>query len=171
MSIIRTVREMGLGLDHFLITGDDFPASWSDDPYEETDRDRLMDKKLYFNTEVTLDTHKGWLQRGRFLFSSVASSPTGFKDNVAYFHIDQTTDSSTYRDELQEVAQNAIENFVEDVDLNGINSESDLDEKFEAMLKNLSSALKKSHNQFKDCVQFEPAFIPSNPGIGFDRSK
>ena len=83
MSIIRTVREMGLSLDDFLITGNERPRR-----VVTNYADEIRGQKKILEMTHTLDTAAGWLERGRLLKNG--SKPAGFINDKVFFNIDQT---------------------------------------------------------------------------------
>lgn len=55
MSVLRDAKELGYGLDHFMVTGENFPSEWQDDQNTESNHDDLS---RYFDRHNKRVTHR-----------------------------------------------------------------------------------------------------------------
>lgn len=145
MSIGRTVREMGLSQDDFLITG-------YDETYVVDLNSYMRHIKKSLDTSDTLATSQDWLGRGRLL--TPISYPAGFKDDMVYYHIDDTVGPYDYKEAMMNRTSKVLDHLAEELAYEGIRSASDLDKAFEATLEVLVKSLRYQHDEFKNSVSF-----------------
>lgn len=55
MSVLRDAKELGYGLDHFMITGENFPSEWQDNAYKHSHNECDDEDAYVINTELIVN--------------------------------------------------------------------------------------------------------------------
>lgn len=161
MSILRDVKELGLGHGHFLITGNDIPSGWSDPTSEE----EYIEERARQDSMSNLDSEKGWFDRRRFV--EARHKPVGFVGDEAFYHVDQTTKLSTYIQWISEDIDKDLSNFVKKVEIEGLSTKSKLDKEFDSLKKSILQSIDITYSLMKESTAFVSEPSPGENQVSF----
>lgn len=141
MSVLRDAMELGYGVDHFMVTGEDFPKDWEDPvkkrrhhqfglnpSYKKPSR---VEKLNLLKSQGVIDTKQGWLIRNKIVCDS--EKIYCFIDNVQYYNEYQTSLLSEVIDKKQSDIENQIDGFFNYIKASDISEEKELDCLFEGL--------------------------------------